>query len=59
MKYADETGSGAMIYTHRWFSHSKVDKGTYTNLQAHRGHGDPKSLYLFFQNKESRLRTIQ
>jgi hypothetical protein len=36
-----------------WFSHSKVDMGGgYTDTQ----HGDRISLFLLFQNKESRLK---
>jgi hypothetical protein len=60
MKYSVEMGSGAMIYIHctrfhkDWFSHSKVDRG---DSQTHRQHGDWMSLFLFFQNKESRLKT--
>jgi hypothetical protein len=32
MKYTAEVGSGAMIYVKDWFSHSKVDKGRYTDM---------------------------
>jgi hypothetical protein len=53
-------GSGAMMYAHNkfhnhWFRHSKVNGG---DLQTHRQHGDLISLFLFFQTKEIRLKTV-
>jgi hypothetical protein len=60
MKYAVETGSGAMTYIPSfidWFSHSKVDRGGYTETQIHRhtqrdGMEIAQNYFHFFQNKE-------
>jgi hypothetical protein len=57
MKYATEMGSSAMIYI---LSFTKIGSGiqklTVRDSQTHRQHGDLISLFLFFQNKESRLK---
>jgi hypothetical protein len=47
---AVEMGSGAMIHTPGFI---KIGSGI---QKRHRQHGDLISLYLFFQNKESRLK---
>jgi hypothetical protein len=58
MKYAVEMGSGAMIYI---LSFKKIGSATRNvdkeDTQTHRHHGDLISLLLFFQEKESRLKT--
>jgi hypothetical protein len=62
MKYAAETGSGAMNYIpsfHKdWFRHSKINGGG-KDSQIHAQHGDRLSPLSFLQNKESRLKTEQ
>jgi hypothetical protein len=46
MKYAAETGSGAMIYIPSFINiSSKFDRGV---TQTHKQHGDSISLLLFF-----------
>jgi hypothetical protein len=49
-----------MIYVHNkfqrdWFSHSNVDKG---GIHRHTELGDRISLLLFFQNKETSVKTL-
>jgi hypothetical protein len=54
MKYAVETGSGAMVYIPSFI---KICSGIQNLIGAgiHRQHGDLISLLLFFQNEENRL----
>jgi hypothetical protein len=59
MKFAVEMGSGAMIYIPSFINiGSGIGKlmGGFTDTQTSRQQGDRISLFLFFQNKESRLR---
>jgi hypothetical protein len=58
MKYAVEMGSGAMIPSSINIA-SGIRKLIGGNTQTHRQHGDIISLLLFFQNKESRLKSLQ
>jgi hypothetical protein len=63
MKYADETGSGAMIYIPSPIKIGSVIQKFMgwrgdTQTQTDRQHGDRISLLLFFQNKESRLKKV-
>jgi hypothetical protein len=57
MKYAVGMGSGAMIYVPGFINIGsailKLIGGGET--QTHRHHGDRISLFLFFQNRDSRL----
>jgi hypothetical protein len=58
MKYADEMGSGTMIYIPSFIKiGSGIQKLIRGDSQTHRKNGNLKSL-LFFQNKESRLKII-
>jgi hypothetical protein len=59
MNYAVELGSGAMIYIS---SFMKTCYGVQTLLgfvYTYRQQGDLISLLLFFQNKESRIKTLK
>jgi hypothetical protein len=58
MKYAAEMGLGAMIYIPRFITiGSGIQKMITGDTFTHRQHGDLLSLLLFFQNKESRLKS--
>jgi hypothetical protein len=58
MKYAVEMGSGAAICTPSFIkTGSGIRKLIGGDPQTHRQHDDIISLLLFFQNKESRLKT--
>jgi hypothetical protein len=58
MKYAVETASGAMIYITSFIKiGSSIQKLIKGDTQTHRQHDDLISLLLFFQNKESMLKT--
>jgi hypothetical protein len=55
MKYAVEMGFGAMIYIRSFI---KIYSGIQKMMGGiHRQHGDRINLLLFFQNKDSRLKT--
>jgi hypothetical protein len=54
MKYAIEMGSGAMIYISNFI---KIGSGIQKLIgETHKQRGDRISLFLFFQNRESRLK---
>jgi hypothetical protein len=58
MKYAVETGSGAIIYIPNYIeTRLAIQKlmGEYAYTYTQRQHGYRISLLLFFQNKKSRL----
>jgi hypothetical protein len=56
IKYAVEMGSGAMICIPSFIKiGSGIHKLMGADIRTHRQHGDLISLFLFFQNKESRL----
>jgi hypothetical protein len=56
MKYITEMGSGTMICIPIFkMIDSAIQKLISRVTQAHRQHGDSISLFLFFQNKESKL----
>jgi hypothetical protein len=61
MKYAVEMGSGAMIYIPSFIRTGSGIQNLLRgiHIQTHRQQGDLKSLSLFFQNKESRLKTVK
>jgi hypothetical protein len=61
MKYAVEMSSSAMIYMPSFI---QIGSGTQNllrgiHIQTHIQQGDLKSLLLFFQNKESRVKTVK
>jgi hypothetical protein len=57
-KYAVEVGSGVMIYIPSFIKIGPaMRKLVGRDTQTHRQHGDGISLHLFFQNKESRLKS--
>jgi hypothetical protein len=56
MKYADEMGSGAMIYIPSFIKIGSVIQKLMGWGGLHRQHGNIISLHLFFQNKASRLK---
>jgi hypothetical protein len=59
MKYDVEMGSGAMIYEYIP-TFIKIGSGIQKLIGViHRQQGDFISLLLFFQNKESRLKTVR
>jgi hypothetical protein len=60
MKYAAEIGSVAMIYMPSFIQifSAGVQKLIGADTQTHKQHGDLVSLLLYFQNKESRLKTV-
>jgi hypothetical protein len=56
MIYAVEIGSGAMKYVRSFVKiSSRIQKLIWGDTHTHRQHGDRISVFLFFQNKESRL----
>jgi hypothetical protein len=55
MKYAVETGSGALIYLPSFIKYGSAIQKLIKD-GVHRQHGYLISLLLFFQNKESRLK---
>jgi hypothetical protein len=57
MKYAVEMGSGAMIYASSFIEIGSGVQKLIRGYIDHRQHGDRISLFLLFQNKESRLKT--
>jgi hypothetical protein len=59
MKYAVEMGLGALIYISSFI---KIGLGIQKLMEGggvHREHGGLISLILFFQSKESRLKTVK
>jgi hypothetical protein len=59
MKYAVQMGSGVMIYVPGFIEiGSGIQKLIRGDTQAHRRHGDHISLISFFQNKESKVKTV-
>jgi hypothetical protein len=58
--YAVEMGSGALIQIPSFIkTDSGIEKLNVGDTQAHKHDGDPLSLLLFFQNKESRLKKFK
>jgi hypothetical protein len=57
MNYAFEMGAGAMIYRASFIKIGSAIQNLIgeIHIQTHRQQGDLISLFLFFQNKESRL----
>jgi hypothetical protein len=53
MKYAVETGSGAMIYIPSFIKINSGIQKLIDDIHRHRQHEDPISILQFFQNKES------
>jgi hypothetical protein len=58
MKYAVQTGSGAMICISSFIKIGLGIQKFMGDLQTHRQHGDLISLLLFFLNKESGLKIL-
>jgi hypothetical protein len=56
MKHAVEMGSDTMIYIPSFIKIGSGIQNLIGGMDIHRQHGDHISLFLFFQNKESRLR---
>jgi hypothetical protein len=59
MKYAVEIRSGAMIYTSSFIEIGSSIQKSIVGIHSHRQHGDLICLLLFYQNKESRIKTIK
>jgi hypothetical protein len=54
MKYAVEMGSGAMIYIPSFINIGSGIQKLMGDTQTHIQHGNIISIFIFFQNKESR-----